>query len=308
MSVADGDDEGYGRPMADPETNLALRRGVLAVSVLDDIDLVPTADGVRLELAPDAAARLDPDAGPDGRIPWSELESCVGPVDPESEPGRARLRDWLRVRRYFAELGPMAAWRVELAAVPVGLPSDHPLHPGPEWVREAVLGGAVDLGIGVRGLVGEDPDQVIVLPPDLTRAVGLDTRTWWTALRVRLEDMGALTVDRLRRDGNGLITPMGGCDVVTLLGARSLRGFLAGSDGTGMRGVAVPMRTRGWFDLARIDPAFVSAAAAATDEVDRGFWRPLLVTRDEVTEGAPGGDVRTIVLRDPAAADVLWRL
>jgi hypothetical protein len=298
--------------MTDPAAAVALRRGVLAVSVLDDVDLVPVADGVQLDLGPDSAARLDPDAGPDaglgGRVPWAELAACVGPVDPESEPGRARLRDWLRVRRYFAEMGSMAAWRVELAAVPLGLPTDHPLHPGPEWVREAVLGGAVDLGIGLRGLVSDDPDGVVALPPALTRAVGLDPSAWWTALRVRLEDMGALTVDRLRRDGNGLITPMGGCDVVTLLGSRALRAFLAGSDGTGMRGVAVPMRSRGWFDLARIDPAFVSAAAAATDEVDRGFWRPLLVTRDEVATGLPGGDVRTIVLRDPAAADVLWRL
>ncbi len=281
---------------------------MLAVSVLDDIDLVPVTDGIRLDLSAEAAARLDSDPAAAADVPWRELAACTGPVDPESEAGRVRLRDWLRVRRYFAELGSMAAWRVELAAVPLGLPAGHPLHPGPEWVRESVLGGVVDLGIGVRGLVGDDPDQVITLPPALARAVGLDTGAWWTALRVRLEDMGALTVDRLRRDGNGLIMPMGGCDVVTLLGSRTLRAFLAGSDGTGMRGVAVPMRTRGWFDLARIDPAFVSAAAAATDEVDRGFWRPLLVTRDEVTTGLPGGDVRTIVLRDPAAADVVWRL
>ena len=118
--------------------------------------------------------------------------------------------------------------------------------------------------------------------------------------------MGELTVARLRRDGVGVITPMGGCDVVTLMGARSLRAYLALSDGTGMRAVAVPMRTRGWFDLARIDPAFVVAAAAATDEVDRGFWRPLLVTCDEVGLAAPGGDLTTIVLRDPAAHATAW--
>ena len=85
-----------------------------------------------------------------------------------------------------------------------------------------------------------------------------------------------------------------------------LRTYLAQTDGTGMRAVAVPMRNRGWFDLARIDPAFVSAAAGATDDVDRGFWRPLLVTRDAVNLVAPGGDVRTIVLRDPAAAETSW--
>jgi hypothetical protein len=115
--------------------------------------------------------------------------------------------------------------------------------------------------------------------------------------------MGELAVTRLRRDGTGVITPMGGCDVVTLLGSRALRTYLAEGDGTGLRALAVPMRTRGWFDLARIDPAFVSAAAAATDEVDRGFARPLLITRDEVTTTRQSGDLTSIVLRDPAAAD-----
>jgi hypothetical protein len=292
--------------MGDP-ANVGLRRGVLAVSVLDDIDLVPDPDGIRLELPVDAAALHDPDSGCDGSLSWAELAAAVGEVDPESEVGRVRLRDWLRLRRLFAELGSVAAWRAELAAVPVGLPADHPLHPGPDWVREPVLGGLIDLGIGLRGLVGADPDHVVVLHPELASRLGLETASWWPALRVRLEDMGDLTVARLRRDGLGVVAPMGGCDVVTLMGSRTLRAYLADSDGTGMRGVAVPMRTRGWFDLARIDPAFVSAAAAATDEVDRAFWTPLLVTRDEVATGLAGGDVRTIVLRDPAAADTAWR-
>lgn len=292
--------------MGEPTADVGLRRGVLAVSVLDDIDLVPTAEGIQLDLGDAATAATDPDIGFDGAIGWPELASALGPVDPESEPGRHRLRDWLRLRLLFARLGPVASWRAELAAVPVGLPVDHPLHPGPDWVREAVLGDAVDLGIGIRGLVGDDPDHVALLPPALARAVGLDTSLWWTALRARLEQMGELTVARLRRDGTDLIAPMGGCDVVTLMGARSLRTYLAQTDGTGMRAVAVPMRNRGWFDLARIDPAFVSAAAAATDDVDRGFWRPLLVTRDAVNLVASGGDVRTIVLRDPAAAETSW--
>jgi hypothetical protein len=45
----------------------------------------------------------------------------------------------------------------------------------------------------------------------------------------------------------------------------------------------VPMRSRGWFDLARIDPAFVGAAATATAPDERGITSPLLVTVDEVT-------------------------
>jgi hypothetical protein len=277
--------------MPDPAA-VALRRGVLAVCVLDDISLVPGADGIRLEAG----------AAPPVDVSWAEIAVAVGPVDPESEPGRARLRDWLRIRALFAELGAAATWRAESVAVPVGLPCGHPLHPGPAWVRQPVLGGVIDLGVGLRGLVGDDPDRVAVLPTELAEAVGLRTEAWWPALRARLEEMGRLTVARLERDGNGVIVPMGGCDVVTLMGSASLRGHLAMSDGTGLRAVAVPMRARGWFDLARIDPAFVSAAAAATDEVDRAFWRPLLVTQDEVGLAVPGGDLTTIVLRDPAVA------
>jgi hypothetical protein len=293
---AQAQEDRYRRSMGDPGPDLELRRCVLAVCVLEDISLVPDAEGVVL------------DAGAGGFVPltWAEVATAVGPLDPESDEARRRLRDWLWVRAFFAELGDAAAWRAELAAVPVGLPAGHPLHPGPAWVRQHVLGGVVDLGIGLRGLVGDDPDYVVVLAPELAAVVGLRTRSWWPALRARLEEMGRLTVARLERDAGGVLVPMGGCDVVTLMGARSLRSYLATSDGTGLRAVAVPVRSRGWFDLARIDPAFVAAAAAATDEVDRAFWRPLLVTEEEVGLAAPGGDLTTIVLRDPATADAAW--
>jgi hypothetical protein len=282
--------------MGHPATDVELRRCVLAVCVLDDISLAPDAQGIRLE------------AGPAGDIAlgWAEIAAAVGPLDPESDVARRRLRDWLRIRAFFAELGDAAAWRAELASVPMGLPVGHPLHPGRAWVRQAVMGGAIDLGIGLRGLVGGDPDYVSVLAPELAAAVGLRTTAWWPALRARLEEMGRLTVARLERDAGGVLVPMGGCDVVTLMGAQGLRSYLAQSDGTGLRAVAVPVRSRGWFDLARIDPAFVAAAAAATDEVDRAFWRPLLITNEEVGLAAPGGDLTTIVLRDPATAEAAW--
>jgi hypothetical protein len=283
----------YGRHMGQLTGPVVLRRGVLAVSVLDDVALVPDTDGIRLG-EPDAATTL---------VSWDELAMAVGDHDPESQIGRRRLRDWLRLRALFAELGPAASWRAEQTALPLGLPVDHVLHPGPDWSEERVLGGAIDLGIGLRGLIGDDPDEVTVLPRALAAALGLDTRAWWPSLRARLESMAELAVARLKRDANGVITPMGGCDVVTLMGALNLRAYLALSDGTGMRAVAVPMRSRGWFDLARIDPAFVGAAASATDEIDRGFWRPLLVTCEEVAIAAEGGDVTTHVLLDPAALE-----
>ena len=97
-----------------------------------------------------------------------------------------------------------------------------------------------------------------------------------------------------------MLRPIGDCDVVTLLASRTFRTALCAQDGTGMRAAAVPMRRRGWLDLSRIDPAFTVAAAAATDELARGFSRPLLVTVDEVTLSMVGGRPAEIVLRDAA--------
>jgi len=53
-------------------------------------------------------------------------------------------------------------------------------------------------------------------------------------------------------------------------------------DPIGMRSVAVPTRSRGWLDLSRIDPTFAIQAAAAVAPADRGFERPILITKDEV--------------------------
>ena len=83
---------------------------------------------------------------------------------------------------------------------------------------------------------------------------------------------------------------MGGCDVLALLASSALRRQLATGDGSGMRALAVPMRTRGWFELSRIDPAFTLTAWSATDDFDRGVPCPLLVTADEVSLPADGGN------------------
>jgi hypothetical protein len=68
-----------------------------------------------------------------------------------------------------------------------------------------------------------------------------------------------------------------------------------------MRTVAVPMRARGWLDLTRIDPAFSAAAARLTMEEDRGFSRPLLVTREEVALARDDGDVIRAGIEDRLA-------
>jgi hypothetical protein len=273
---------------------VALRRGVLAVSVLHDVDVEPSGLGVVL---PGAQTVW---------VSWGECRRALAGNDPEQPAGRERLRAWLQARRWAADLGP----RLVEALRPVGLPVRHACHPGADWVQERVLGGALELGLGAVGLDPGDPDQVVLVPPTVLSAAGLAVAPLWDAVRRSLEDLGALAAERLRLDPKGMLRPMGDCDVVTLLGARSLRTALAGGAG-GMGAAAVPMRRRGWTKLGLIDPAFAPAAAAASAPADRGFPRALLITPDEVTV-VPEGGRPTIVLRDPVAdrpgmRDVLYR-
>lgn len=273
---------------------LELRRLALAVSVLDDVDIVPLDDG--LLLTGDAPVEVS----------WLELRRALAGEPTESDLARARIGAWLHGRRVAAQTHPD---HLRELARPVGLPVDHPLHPGLDWVRERVLGGCVDLGVGFVG-VGKDPDEVVVVPQGALDAAGVDPSPWWPVVRDYLERMGTVAGQRLA--ANPLLRPIGDCDVVTLLCARSLRTALCAQDGTGMRAAAVPMRRRGWLDLTRIDPAFTAAAAAATDVAQRGFSRPLLITEDEVTMAPEGGRPAEIVLRDhavaaPAMRPVLFR-
>jgi len=277
-------------------TSVELRQAVLAVSVLSDVDLQPADDGITLSGTPNLW------------ISWGECLHALAGHDPSGAAGRARLTDWLRTRRWCADAGPEA---LAAALRPVGLPLEHVLHPGLDWVRERVLGDELDLGLGAVGLDPDEPERVVLVPTAALDAAGLDSEAAWGVARQRLEDMGALAAERLLRDSKGVLRPFGDCDVVTLLGSRTLRAALADAAG-GMAGAVVPMRRRGWTRLSLIDPAFGPAAAAATEPAERGFERPLLITADEVTVVGPGGRPQVIVLRDPAAdppwvRDVLYR-
>lgn len=283
--------------MEHPYDETALRRCALAVSVLHDIDLAPVVDGLVLT-SPTPVL-----------VPWLQCHSALRGGEPESDGGRSRLADWLRVRRWLAD---RSVRDLADSARPVGMPVGAPQHPGPGWTRRAVLGGALDLGIGLLGLDPAQPDHVVVPPTDVLAAAGVDAAGWWPAAESYLESMGRRAAERLARDPTAPLRPMGDCDVVTLLGSGAFRSVLAGGPAGGMRAVAVPMRTRGWLDLSRIDPAFALAAAAATDAAQRGFSRPLLVTADEVVLPVPGGRPAEIVLRDRAIGarelrDVLYR-
>ncbi len=276
--------------MAGHVTRVALKRCALGVSVLLDVDVEPDDRGVRVGGVPEVL------------VPWRECRRALSGADPETDLGRRLLARWLLRRRWLAD-----HTYDDLAerARPVGLPTDHALHPGVGWVRARVLGDALDLGLGFVGIQPGQPDRVTLMPQEALVAAGLDdvAGAWWLRATNYLEQMGAMAAERFFRDRTAVLRPMGDCDVVTLLGSRTFRGAITGEAG-GMRPVVVPMRTRGWVDISRIDPAFAPAAAAATDPVDRGFPRPLLVTADEVTVVRPGGSA-TIALTDPVT-DATW--
>jgi hypothetical protein len=283
------------RCRVNPPTAVELRRGVLAVSVLHDLDIEPAALGVTLTGAPTVW------------VSWGECRRALAGHDPETSDGRERLSRWLLARRWASDFS-LEDLRERLR--PVGLPVDHVLHPGLDWVRTRALGDALDLGLGAVDIDPEDPDHVVLLPQPLLDAVGLDSEVEWLRAQDYLERMGALAAERMRLDPKGQLRPIGDCDVVTLLGATALRTAIA-QDAGGMGAVLAPMRRRGWTRMALIDPAFGPAAAAATAAYERGFSRPLLVTAEELALAADGGTPE-LVLRDPAVdepwlTDVLYR-
>ena len=275
----------------------ALRRCVLAVSVLDDVDLIPKERHVIVE------------GDPAIRLPWRLVRRAIAGADPETPLARHRLAAWLQAARWAADHGRPG---LRTKARPYAVPVAHPNHPGLDWVRERIFGEALDLGMGFVGLDPTRPDTVLPVPPGIFEVLKIDVEPWWPLASAYLDEMASVASLRRRRQPANVLRPMGDCDVVTLLASRIFRSSLVRGDSTGMRGVAVPMRSRGWLDLARIDPAFASAAAAATELDERGFDRPLLVTADEVVQAPEGGRPAEIVLRDPAVTtpdlrDVLYR-
>jgi hypothetical protein len=270
-------------PEPSPPTAVTLRRVALAASVLFDVDLVPDDDGVVLPGPPDV------------HVAWLQLRRAMAGHDPDGATARERVACWLLGRRWVADVDPDD---LSARARPLGLPVDHVLHPGLDWVEMRVLGGALDVGLGFVGLDPRRPDDVVPLTRELLAEPAVAVEPLWRGAVAYLERMGAMAADRLDRQPAAPLRPMGDCDVVTLRASATFRSALA-AGAQGMRALAVPMRTRGWLDLSRIDPAFVVAAAAATEPADRGFNRPLLLTRDEVTLSLEGGRPAEIVLRDP---------
>jgi hypothetical protein len=263
-----------------------LRRCALAVAVLHDLDIVPAIDGIVLPGKPAV------DVG------WAECRRALGGVEPETDDGRHRLARWLLLRRWVADR-PLEDL-VERAR-PYGAAVESPLHPGLDWVRRRILGDALDIGLGFVGLDPRDPDKVLPVPERLLEAHGVDADAWWPNAVVYLERMGRMAAERLERTPEAPLRPMGDCDVVTLLASMTLRTAIVDQVADGMRTVAVPMRTRGWLDLSRVDPAFSAAAARLTAPEDRGFSRPLLITREEIALAPEGGGVTQQAIEDRIA-------
>lgn len=270
--------------MTAPVAAAVLRRLVLACVVLHDVDALPDDAGVLV------------DGEPPLRLAWSDVADAVAAVAPDEVEGRPGRLAVLRLLRAARMAGDVAASGTATQTVrPVALPVTHTLHPGPGWVRRRVLGGVLDVGLGLLGASG-DPDRVDVLPPALLARAGLDEKSAaraWSDAEDYLERMGELAASRrLVGSRPDVLRPMGDCDAVTLLASDTFRAALCGGGRPPlMRAVAMPTRDRGWLDARAIDPAFVAAAAAAVDEEQRGFPVPVLVTPDEVTYARrPGRD------------------
>jgi hypothetical protein len=163
------------------------------------------------------------------------------------------------------------------------------------------MGDTLEVGLGFVGLDPKEPDVVHPVSQQVLRAAGIDPSPWWPTALVYLERMGEMAADRIVRQPDAPLRPMGDCDVVTLLASRIFREAVVRPVDGGMRTVAVPTRNRGWLDLNRIDPAFSAAAAQLTSAEERGFDRPLLVTREEVVLARDEGGVVRSALEDRLA-------
>jgi hypothetical protein len=289
-----GAPQGSAPGAAAADQRLRVRQALLEVCVLDDVDLVPSTDGLLL-------------TGPRGarRVSAAAAAGVLGDRRSDDPDSRPRLRSWLRAHSAVTLEALHGCLR------PLALPRGGALHPGPGWVRASVLGGALDVGLGLAGAVPGEADPVPLWPDLLARldaeaaAAGqrpLDVEEAWRCAAAHLEGAGRAAAQRVERELRSrvaehealqdpdrgpaqavtVVEPTDGCDALTLLASAPLRRWLAEADGTGLRVVAVPSRMRGWTDLARIDADFVSAAWAATEPDQRGLPRPALVTRDEV--------------------------
>jgi len=268
----------------DPKISpMELRQGVLSVSVWGGVDLHPEDGGVRV------ADRSGVRGRPGRLLTWAELSAVCGHSSPQSPAGRRRLGILLRLEARLAGLTDPGAWLRDHAVL-LALPPDHVDHLGPRWTHRRLGGDALWLGLGIHLA---DEETAVPVPPGVLDAHDVAWQDCWPTAAAWVEQRAAVAAELVagsRRDA-GALRSVGGCDVLSLLIGAPLRETLARADGTGMRAVALPDRRRGWFDLTRVDPAYVALAWQLTDAPFRGLPRPVLVTRDVVALPAVGGDL-----------------
>ena len=230
-----------------------LRRLALAVTVLHDVDLLPDDTGLTLTSGRSRAG-----------VSWERVGRIVAGADGARRI--ERLAGWLRCRTALLRGEHLHARGLTAADAP-----------GAEWIRERVPGGALLLGFGYGDAREPVPDGVLA-------HARIDAGIAWRSVRQELESTGALAAGIDRRRRHGALRPVGGADVVTLLGSSTLRAEIAAGEGDGLAVLVVPLRVRGWRATAVSDPVFAPALAAAMPAEERGFARPLLVSAHEVNE------------------------
>lgn len=257
---------------------IAARRAVLAVAVLDDLDVVPGDAGVTVP----GASPSDPPVS----LRWADVAAAVGTAPPGSALSRRRLLREAALHRALLAPGVPG---LHLLALPPGR------RPDDAWPIARVPGGALTVGLGVDLGTPEAARRpaLVPVPERLRRLLPADRAAVHDLVadrRSELDRLGALAAARLVRQPDVLV-PQGPADVPTLLASAPFRQALAAGCPSGLRTVALPSRLRGWLDARRADPGFVPLAYALLDEEEQAFDRVLLVSAEEVAL-APGGDVR----------------
>ncbi|TAK69490.1 MAG: hypothetical protein EPO13_06305 [Actinomycetota bacterium] len=278
----------------------ALRRAVLAAAVLHDVEVTPADDGVDVAIE-----------GTTWQLAWQDVGALLSAAYGEPRAGAERFRAAVALRQLALAAPDALLDRVR----PVALPRGHVLHPGPGWPHRSVLGGCLDVGVGlvpqpnplddggVIDLRDPPPNTVQPLLEPVVRGTAWDAFAAADRAEYHLARLGALAAERHRRNPDTPLRPVGEVDVVTLLASATFRRAIVADDPARMRPAAVPARHRGWLDLRRLDPAFALAAAALTEPHERGFDRPILITADEIVQVRYGGDPRTPAVADPVIGD-----
>jgi hypothetical protein len=254
------------------EEHSALLKLVRAVAVLDGVEAEVSQAGVPTGRGAHAPV-----------ISWPQIAELLGPDDPLDLAPRLRLGILLLLHRQVDLLGEAAQHAVRGAVRPLALPTEHPLHPGPEWVRESVPGGVLDLGIGVVGLLpGHD---LLPLPTSVALAADLDVRTAWRRARARGDAVAGAAVRRLLTapDRPTVLSSGAGTDEVdalTLLSLPAARDQLGGP-------VAAPSREQAWLGRRAWDEPYLQAVWMLTPAGRRGVREPLAVGPSGVTTLRP---------------------